>query len=597
MTTKEYASKIDEIRKTIKKIVDKINSDKCAVCPSKICTTGEELKEQLNDILPYLQNNDKGKYIVLSGRLKMLFSGNRLNPYSFGAIIDIVNLIKEKLAEEQVITNNSYVLKVNNEFKINSLFIDDFHILKDFKITFKDNLNLMIGENGSGKSTIIEAIALIFGHLYKYFVESDDKAPFIEGYTISFTSRNSSTDLLHTVTIISNYCKTDDYRFDPKIIIDGGEVVFDKNAKNLIRNLLPSKVVLYYAGITEHLKELSGHFEKKYEARVTKSGNDYSLMPLNLPAPRPFMYTRNEHLGIFLLCLLLDYKNNSHIVKDLKIDPFEVDVTFEFKKPRWAKSDVNDLWGAEGKLAKQTINLLSQEADDKDVKEEYIKVSHPLTYLKDEFYRIFNSDIQHKVFEVFDFLLYNGLLGRVNLKWKFQNDNVELDRMSEGEKQLLTIRAISTLWQNKRSLLLLDEPDTFLHPKWQQDFITTVNNNAVSQIIITSHSPNIVSSINKKQLKILSSGKTVNYTLSPFGKKADDILINHFGTKTTRNKEIQEEINIIEKLLSNDDKVFSDDLKFKINELEKKLGLMDHAVILIKLEYAKRSKQLKDEKN
>lgn len=531
MTKNEFRSKIDEIRLKINEIVEKINTGQCARCPEPRCSSGNDLSKLLNDILPYLLKNDKSKHRILSKRFDVLFDerNHRINPYSFGAIVDIINLIKAEIDEEQEITTFTDSVKLNNEFKINSLYINDFYILKDFEITFSEGLNLMIGENGSGKSTILETIALIFGHLYKYFIESDEKAPFIEGYKISFTSRNPATDLLHMVTIISNYCKTNDYRFDPKITIDGGEVAFDKNAKNLIKNLLPSKIVLYYAGITDHLKELSGHFENRYESRVTKSGNEYSLMPLNLPAPRPFMYTRNEHLGIFLLCLLLNYEDNSSLVKDLKIDPLDIDVTFEFKKPKWAKKDVNEFWGAEGELTKQLLSLLIQEAYNKSITEEHINATHPLEYIRNEFARIFNFDVQYKAFEVFDFLLFNGLLKQINLTWKVNDDYVELDRMSEGEKQLLTIKAISTLWQNKRSLLLLDEPDTFLHPKWQREYINDLNKNNKTNTIITSHNPAVVGSLDNHQIKIIVKGCVIKDDKFTFGRDINSILSDLFG--------------------------------------------------------------------
>ena len=68
--------------------------------------------------------------------------------------------------------------------RLKSLHIKDYGILKDFDIDFQNNLSVLIGENGSGKSSIIECIAYIFGHLHKYFVLGDKTAEFIDGYQI-----------------------------------------------------------------------------------------------------------------------------------------------------------------------------------------------------------------------------------------------------------------------------------------------------------------------------------------------------------------------------------------------------------------------------
>ena len=49
-----------------------------------------------------------------------------------------------------------------------SLWVKDFKNLKDFTINFEnqENLSIIIGNNGSGKSNILEAISAIFAELY-----------------------------------------------------------------------------------------------------------------------------------------------------------------------------------------------------------------------------------------------------------------------------------------------------------------------------------------------------------------------------------------------------------------------------------------------
>ena len=75
---------------------------------------------------------------------------------------------------------------------IKSLYIKDYNLLQDFNIDFKNNLSILIGENGSGKSSIIECLAYIFGHLHKYFVLGDKTAEFIDGYRIEYEINNEN---------------------------------------------------------------------------------------------------------------------------------------------------------------------------------------------------------------------------------------------------------------------------------------------------------------------------------------------------------------------------------------------------------------------
>ena len=46
--------------------------------------------------------------------------------------------------------------------KINFLHIDNHKLLKEFSIDFEKDISILIGINGSGKSTILESIAQIF---------------------------------------------------------------------------------------------------------------------------------------------------------------------------------------------------------------------------------------------------------------------------------------------------------------------------------------------------------------------------------------------------------------------------------------------------
>jgi len=50
--------------------------------------------------------------------------------------------------------------------KLTSLFIEDYKLLKNFSINFNKNVSILIGINGSGKSSILETIAQIFSDAF-----------------------------------------------------------------------------------------------------------------------------------------------------------------------------------------------------------------------------------------------------------------------------------------------------------------------------------------------------------------------------------------------------------------------------------------------
>lgn len=76
----------------------------------------------------------------------------------------------------------------------------------------------------------------------------------------------------------------------------------------------------------------------------------------------------------------------------------------------------------------------------------------------------------------------------------FQQDEdfVEINQLSSGEKQLLLILLNVFLLKEEKAVILMDEPEISLHITWQYrllDILTELNPQA--QFIITTHSPSI----------------------------------------------------------------------------------------------------------
>jgi len=72
------------------------------------------------------------------------------------------------------------------------------------------------------------------------------------------------------------------------------------------------------------------------------------------------------------------------------------------------------------------------------------------------------------------------------------NETIEIEDLSSGEKQLLLILFRVFLMDKKPYVLVMDEPEISLHLGWQQDLIKTIRElNPNCQLIIATHSPSI----------------------------------------------------------------------------------------------------------
>ncbi|HCM9647998.1 TPA: AAA family ATPase [Enterobacter bugandensis] len=155
--------------------------------------------------------------------------------------------------------------------------------------------------------------------------------------------------------------------------------------------------------------------------------------------------------------------------------------------------------------------------------------------------------------------------------------------LSTGEFNLITSILGLGFSAEKNSIVLIDEPEVSLHPQWQVDFITMIyeifKEYNVSHIIISTHSPMIVSAVTGNSLTIDLSrdGGYIEEAKSLTGASTDEILMSHFGLATSRNffvlEVVQKAVNLIESDQENSDEFKA--LIPSLNEIKVALSFND----------------------
>ena len=183
-------------------------------------------------------------------------------------------------------------------------------------------------------------------------------------------------------------------------------------------------------------------------------------------------------------------------------------------------------------------------------------------------------------------------------------DKFDINELSSGEKQLFLRTLAIKMLNPENSIILIDEPELSLHPKWQQrivDVYRKIGKN--NQIIIATHSPHILGSVKKENIMLLDKdddGKIVVRTgdelYDSYGQPTERILEDIMGLKTTRNQEIFDKLEKIREMV-NEDKYETDNFKKEYGDLKEILGTMDEDIMLIDMEIQIRRKELKNVKN
>lgn len=440
-----------------------------------------------------------------------------------------------------------------------SLYIKKYNHLEEFTIEFKQKISVIIGVNGSGKSSILEVLAQVFSAAYL-----NEKAPL--GFKLVYQLGVSTVELS-----AENIGTT--------IKMNGNETIS--------KHLLPENVVIYYSGLSDKMEKLC----KPHEENQRKDFKKEKF------SQRPFFYYRPENFKMFLLTLFAYEFGNT---KDFLLKKIQLTglnrFNIEINKSTELKGRVDDFWGLAGE-SRKFCDTLDEFSDSKIVDKRDNFIQYAFNSAK-KLYAIKGFDEEKRIFELLDMLAYQGMLGDLTLFVEKKGQILSSDALSEGEKQIIAIRGINDLLINENTLLLFDEPDTYLHPSWQGQFMEEIikySENA--QFVITTHSPNIISSLQKVQLNLLHTidGKPVvkHVSSNPYGKTVDQILIDFFGLRSLRNEPVTKAFEKLWQLIKNNNYKSEEFIKI-FEQLEQQIGSDDNDLLTIRLEIARKENNEKN---
>ncbi|MDM1518029.1 AAA family ATPase [Myroides odoratimimus] len=433
--------------------------------------------------------------------------------------------------------------------KIKKLIIRDYKNVSNEILEFDTDLTtLIIGQNGLGKSNLLEAITIIFVALSN--VDEHLNLSNLDGRYLSFEidyllrdkSINIKYGLDNTYQIkIDNdtfELKDKDGRYNNKII------------DSINKDLLPDYFITYYSGQNKRLENILKKFEDNYI-----SGLKQNKETTYLTERRKFLYLKNFHAPILMLVLKifdgikingkLDHVEQvSNLFKYLnieKIDSFSIKVN----SPEWITRLFSPKITDDLKIEKRFTEFIQMYLSEED------KYDYPFWTLKSSIDRllkclsfsteIINYDNSGEIKKTSDFketiefndvdidvfkesiikyftsplelfyalesLVLLGMLDVQNdLKFEIKkryyasnSKNLSYESLSEGENQLFIVLGIILITGIEETIFLLDEPDTYLNPKWQRDYINLLENFNLedddSHIFVTTHSPLLVQNI------------------------------------------------------------------------------------------------------
>ncbi|MBY8935341.1 AAA family ATPase [Pseudomonas fluorescens] len=453
--------------------------------------------------------------------------------------------------------------------QLQRICIKAFRNLRDLDIVFASHLattssdlensqpklirsHALIGQNGTGKSNLMEALITIFRD-----VDLDREAAF--DFTLDYSIRG------HSVRIEADTAK----QKRPFVWVDGKSESQGYLLKN--RELLPAHIFAYYSGRNERMEALfqehQRRFNRQQEISTSEKLSAEALASLYRNADfdaeaaaklradiesreqrfgddrlRRLFYCRGGHSQLVLLaCLLSDDPVFKKVLANLHIEALE-SALFILKEPhrlrekrrsgRFEENDLNEgnprFWYARGNVVSEFLDKLWQVSWAPIEQEATKQIDfRGRTEKQKQLYMFVPSQDKLKqlgdlvgstdsFFRYAEGAFIGDLIEEVRITVKKRDEHggkVSFTHLSEGELQMLTVLGLMRITREDHCLFLLDEPDTHLNPIWKLRYFDDIEGvlssddgalvQSESQILITTHDPMMVGSLKREQVHIL----------------------------------------------------------------------------------------------
>lgn len=474
--------------------------------------------------------------------------------------------------------------------RLDKVYIDGFKNLKQLSADFDESrlTTVVIGQNGAGKSNLIEAIISIFR-----WVDLRRNEPRFH-YRLDYRIDGARVTLSNLP--------------DEAAIAVNGKAVTRAEFERRKGECFPDLVFGYYSGGSRRLESLFDAHQRRYYDDIKRETDEKACA--RAQAERRLFYGRPIHGVLALLAFFAfpDTKVAAELSSKLGITGFHSMLAL-FREPWYAKGgkakkaeEAHDFWNAEGPagrtaralrdVAFHPFGLEGNSIDDyrnkQQMEAQYATFLPGLANLQ-AFAAQFKDE--REMFYALEAMDISDLIRTVDL-WVSRRDDESGDvgfaDLSDGERQLLMALGLIRVSRGKRALFLLDEPDTHLNPHWQHSYLKLIEewtgiaaDAANCHIILTSHNPLTISALGREEVRVMhvdpDSGAVIVEPpfVDPQGLGIGGVLTDIFGMPSTLDQPTQKLIDTRNRLARLTE---LDDAQTKaldaINEQLRELGFM-----------------------
>ena len=365
---------------------------------------------------------------------------------------------------------------------INRLEVKGLNNRIDASMNFNEDLNIITGRNGSGKTTLLKLIwYLISGNLERIVPEIPFADVLIETDTFFLTMMQVDVDKCAIdYRFVNGKNSTLDFEVPPRTV--DSEKIDALNAQ--IAEAMQSSLFF------PTFRRIEGGFSQSSTHHITDDRVRYRH---SNPLRRKMMDGSAEMLQESMSRL----SNQVSVFNHKFIASISTNDIVELLTEKYAdvSEKTNELYVKLSKEITQKISDTEASDDASPVLADIQKSVEQFTNRQNSLLRPF-SVLSKRIRDIFQ---YEGIRVTTGITLGEVNEAIASDKLSAGEKQMLSFLCYNTFVQN--AAIFIDEPELSLHVDWQRLLLPTLlEQDTDNQFFIATHSPFIYSRYPEKEI-------------------------------------------------------------------------------------------------
>ncbi|MGK0273246.1 MAG: putative ATP-binding protein involved in virulence [Cocleimonas sp.] len=435
---------------------------------------------------------------------------------------------------------SKYFAKVENALiektlHLESLQLSDFRRFRTLNMTFNEKMTVIIGNNGAGKTSIAEAIAKILTWFNNNIEKTD-----VNGKPV--TPSDIHIDSSEYGAISSTFKFDQNNTFDATIgkrvpgyvASSPTEVTVLKQFASMYQHTAKNSSIMipflaFYSVERSDFKLMQTVPEKASDNTVS---NRFSDIKTALEGSGKL----EDFSSLYIELANLAEGENTKEVKDLReqISNLQdtIDEVYEGQQP-----PENDRFSAKLDAKKEELTSLLQSMSSAKYQRHLDFVNGAIETLVPD---VKNIEVDRSTGKAR--LLVENFGNKINISQLSQGQKILVALTGDLARRLVTLNPDADKPLNGHGIVIIDEIELHLHPKWQQEILIGLQDTFPNiQFIVTTHSPQVLSTVDHKCIRQICLDEEGQPTISiptfqTKGVTSADILARIMGTNSVPEK-------------------------------------------------------------